>query len=319
MTDATVLPRMDPEMQAALNKAAELAAQYGPPGADVAGMRAFQAKVRTYWNEGGPEMAEERAATIPGPYRQIPVMIYRPSKAITLPAFVYFHGGGFRSGNEQSNARQMRELAALWGGVAISADYAHIPEQVFPAAVEEGAAVLRWLHENGARWGVDGNRLAFGGTSAGGSVAMGSAIHLGGARTGYLKAGATIVAVLDPDIDTESMRTFHTGFYPTRADVDATNKDYVPDARLRSDPRVNCVSVDPAIVPPLFLAAAELDTLRDSSVKMARMLAAAGRPHRLKIYPGMTHMFSSYSRTVSRARECWADIGAFLAEHVPAR
>jgi acetyl esterase len=318
MTDATVIPRMDPEMQAALDKAQQLAAQYGPPGPDMASMRAFQVNVRTYWYEGGPAVAEEQAATIPGPYRQIPVMIYRPTKAATLPAFVYFHGGGFRTGNERTNARQMRELAALWGGVAISADYAHIPEQVFPAAVEEGAAVLRWLHENGARWGIDGNRLAFGGTSAGGSVAMGSAIHLGGARTGYLKAGATIVAVLDLNMDTESMRMFQTGFYPSRADVNATHNDYVPDPRLHADPRVNCVAVDPAIVPPVFLAAAELDTLRDSSVNMAKVLAAAGRPHRLKIYPGMTHMFSSYSRTVSRARECWADIGAFLAEHVPA-
>lgn len=319
MTAAAVLPRIDPEMQAALDKAAELARQYGPPGADVASQRAFQDKIREHWYEGGPAMAEERRDVIPGPYRDIPVAVYRPTRAAPLPALVYFHGGGFRFGNETYNARQLRELALAWGGVIVSTDYAHIPERVFPAAVDEGAAVYAWLNRNGAQWGIDGARLAFGGNSAGGSVCMGAAIHVGGARAGYLKAGATLVTPFSDDCDTASMHLFATGFYPSRAGTIETHHAYVPDARLRDDPRVNCLNCDPSIMPPMFLAAAELDTLRDSSVDMAKKLAAAGRPHRLKIYPGLTHMFASYTRGVSRARECWADIAAFLTANVPAK
>jgi acetyl esterase len=90
----------------------------------------------------------------------------------------------------------------------------------------------------------------------------------------------------------------------------------VPDPNLRSDPRMNFAKTDPALFPPLFLAAAELDALRGGSENLARRLEAAGRPHQLKIYPGMTHMFFGYSRSVDRARECIDDIAAFLRANV---
>jgi acetyl esterase/lipase len=126
--------------------------------------------------------------------------------------------------------------------------------------------------------------------------------------------------VLDRDLETESMRRFGGGaFYPDRAGVAATHDAYVPDPAQRGDPRVGCVSADPALIPPLFLAAAELDSLRDSSCNFAKRLAAAGRPHRLKIYPGMTHLFFNYSGHVDRARECVGDVVRFLGETVPPR
>jgi acetyl esterase len=320
MAETAVLPRIDPDMQAAMQKAEELAGQYGPPGADVAAQRAFQNRIREFWYEGGPEMAEERADAIPGPYRDIPVAIYRPRRAaVALPALVYFHGGGFRFGNERYNSRQLREIAAAWGGVVVSTDYAHMPEHVFPAPVEEGAAVYAWLNRNGAKWGIDGGRLAFAGNSAGGSVAMGAAIHVGGMRAGYLKAGVAMVTPFNDDAETPSMHQFATGFYPPRDGFIATHHGYVPDPALRGDPRVQITNADPALIPPLFIAAAELDTLRDASVAMAAKLKAAGRPHRLKIYAGMTHMFVSYSRMVAGSRQCAADVAAFLSGHVPAR
>lgn len=318
---ATVDPKtlIDPELVQAQRKAQEIAAQIGPPGPGIAGVRAHAAKAREWWNEGGPEMAEIRDDAVPGPIREIPVRVYRPSTATGLPAFVYLHGGGFKIGNPRSNDRQMRELANAWGGAVVSADYVHVPEYVFPSAVEEIAALYGWLNKNGAGWGIDGSRIAFGGTSAGGSVAMGAAIHLGGTRTGFLKAGVMISAVLDTDMETESMRRFaDCGFQPSRADVMAVLADYVPDAARRGDPRVNCVAADPAIIPPICFAAAELDTLRDSAKNMAARLAAAGRPHRLKVYPGMTHMFFAYTRMVTRSAECGRDIAAFLKETVPA-
>lgn len=311
---------VDSQLTAALRKAQEIAAALGPPGEGIEAVRAHTARARQWWNEGGPEMAEVREDRIPGPIRDIPVMVYRPERATSLPVFVYLHGGGFRIGNAKSNDRQMRELAAAWGGVVISADYVHVPEYVFPSAVEETAALYSWLAENGVCWGIDGCRMAFGGVSAGGNVSLGAAIHLGGIRTGFLKAGVMIVAPLDRNLETESMRRFGGGaFFPSHSEVTATLGQYVPDPARRDDPRANCAAADPKLVPPLYLAAAELDTLLDSSRNMATRLAAAGRPHRLKIYSGMTHMFFGYSRMVDRSVECIRDIASFLAEFVPVR
>ncbi len=310
---------IDPQLAAAVRRGDALNARFGPPPKDPAGMRHHAALTRAWLNEGGPVLAEAREDSIPGPLRDIPVMVYRPRLDVPLPVFVYFHGGGFRIGSHRSNDRQMREIAHAWGGAVVNADYVHMPDYVFPDPVIEAAAVYRWLAAHGARWGIDGSRMAFGGSSAGANVAVGGAIEIGGIRGGFLKAGVAIVAVLDRDFETDSMRRLGgQRLYPDRDGVRATLDAYVPNAALRGDPRVNCVAADPALLPPMFLAAAEVDTLCGSSRNFAAHLAAAGRPHRLKVYPGMTHLFFNYSGHVDRARACVADVVAFLKETVPA-
>ena len=296
--------RLDPQLAAALDKLAEIDARLGPPGAGIDAERAHARRRWAWWSEGGPEMAEIRADRIPGPLRDVPVMLYRPQAGGPTPALVFLPGGAFRAGDEKDLGRQLRELAAAWGGVVISVGYAQLPEHVFPAAVEETAAVYRWLAERGSSWGIDGGRLAFGGLSSGANVALGAAIALGGARTGFLKAGVSIVGIL------EFFR--HKG-------IEAMLEAYVPDPAQRGDPRVDCTAAEPEVFPPMFIAAAELDVLRLSSRNLAGKLAAAGRPHRLKIYPRMTHSFFNFSRMVDRAGECIRDVAAFLRETIPAR
>jgi acetyl esterase len=315
---------LDPQLAAALARVKEIDASLPPPAPGVAGVRANAAAGREWWNEGGPTMAECRHATIPGPYRPIPVVLYRPVAqeagiAALLPVYVFLHGGAYRIGNEWSNDRQMRELAASWGGAVISADYAQVPEQVFPVAIEETQAVYQWLHQHGAEWGLDGTRIAFGGASAGANVSTGAAIGLGGVETGYLKAGLCVVGVFDRDLDTASMREFgDAGVFPSPAAIAGSAQDYLPDPATHNDPRATPVAAEPALFPPMFLAAAEIDVLRDSSKRLSTRLAAGGVPHRLKIYPGMTHLFFSYTKMVEQARQCVADMAAFLAEHLPA-
>jgi acetyl esterase len=67
----------------------------------------------------------------------------------------------------------------------------------------------------------------------------------------------------------------------------------------------------------MFLAAAEIDVLRDSSKRLAVRLASVGVEHELKIYPGMTHLFFGYTRMVAKARDCVSDMAAFLRKHLP--
>ncbi len=311
--------RIDPQLAAALKRVAEINAEFGPPAPGPQGLRDHAARGRLWWNEGGPQLAEAREDRIPGPIRDIPVMVYRPSTARPLPVFVYLHGGGYRIGSHKANDRQMRELAAAWGGAIVSADYAHMPEHVFPVAVEETVAVYRWLNANGARWGLDGQRMAFGGSSAGANVSFGAAVAIGGVKSGFLKAGVGIVGVFDRDTETEAMRLYGNGeLYPDRKGIAATAAEYVPDPALRNDPRANIVGADPQLFPPVFLAAAELDCLRDSATNLAARLKAAGRPHQLKVYPGMTHLFFGFSRMVERAAEAGRDIAAFLKQQLPA-
>jgi acetyl esterase len=314
-----IFPLLDPQMIAALQRMREIAVDVGSstrPG--IEGIRDQAQRSRAWWNEGGPAVADVRENRIPGPFRQVPVVVYRPSMRADLPVYVFLHGGAYRIGSQWTNDRQMRELANAWGGVVISSDYLHMPERIFPDAVEEIAAVYRWLAEHGGEWNLDAGRIAFGGISSGANIAVGAAIHAGGIRSGYLKAGAVAVAVLDQDVETESMRLFGgREFFLSREEIIATGRAYTPELAQQLDPRANCVRARADLFPPMFIGAAEIDAFRDSAKHMAAHLAAGGVEHELKIYRGMTHQFFGCSRTVDAARECIQDMANFLRRHLP--
>ena len=307
---------IDPQLAVALRRNDDLVAALGHPGPGATGARAQFMSSRAWWNEGGPVLAVDRDDVIPlSAQRRVEVAIYAAQASDSpRPAYVFLHGGGFRVGAPRSSDRQLRELAAAWGGIVISLDYAHMPEAVFPVAVEETAAALRWLHVNGAQWGIDPARIAFGGSSAGASVAMGAAVQLGLARSGFLKAGAFVVGVFDDDLETPSMHEHGNGpLVPSRDSARALFAAYAGGPGQRQDPRFNARLADLRDMPPLFLAAAEIDVYRDSSLGLARRLRDAGRTVEARAYPGMTHLFWGYGRMVDTASACTRDLAAFLS------
>jgi len=122
---------------------------------------------------GGPEqpVAEVQNRSVPGPGGPIAVRVYRPVKNEELPALVYFHGGGFVICNLDTHDRQCRALANASGCAVISVDYRLAPEHKYPAAVDDAYAATKYIAEHAEEFGVDPNRIAVGGDSAGGNLA----------------------------------------------------------------------------------------------------------------------------------------------------
>lgn len=319
-TEVTASTDLDPQLAAALRRHEQIVASLGPVGDGVAQARAHFMAARAWWNEGGPTLAIDRDESIPlYARRDLAVAVYAAQTSQALrPAYVFLHGGGFRLGAPRSNDRQLRELAQAWGGIVLSLDYAHLPEAAFPIAVEESAAALHWLHQHGAAWGIDPTRLAFGGSSAGANVAMGAAVQLGLGDSGFLRAGAFVVGVFDDELDTLSMQSHGEGrVLPSRQSARAVFEAYAGGPGQRQDPRFNTRLADLGTMPPLFLAAAELDVYRDSSVLLAQRVRDAGRRAEAKVYPGMTHLFWGHSRMVETAQACTRDLAEFLAREMP--
>lgn len=310
-------PELNGQLRDALALSRALAAAYGGPETGLEGARHSAEWARTHWNEGGPAMRSTSEVRIPVPGGDVQAVIYLPDAGLPLrPAFVFLHGGGFKTGSHWANDRQMREIAQAWGGIVVSANYRHAPENVFPAAVTQTAALLRTLHERGSEWGIDGDRIACGGNSAGASVSFGAAVDLG--RVPWLRAAVGIVGAFSADTSTDSMLRYgNVGLFPDLASVPSIFDDYRPAKADRDDPRANLLLAEPRWLPTTFLAAAEFDVFRDASAAMARRLASAGRLHRFKVYPGMSHLFFGFSATVAGARECVNDIGDFLNETLP--
>ena len=94
-----------------------------------------------------------------------------PSWAEPAPALVYYHGGGFTVGSVATHDALCRMFARDGKCTVLSVDYRLAPEYKFPTAVEDAFDALTWLHAHAAEYGIDAERLAVGGDSAGGTLA----------------------------------------------------------------------------------------------------------------------------------------------------
>ncbi|HEY6508647.1 MAG TPA: alpha/beta hydrolase, partial [Vicinamibacterales bacterium] len=103
--------------------------------------------------------------------RSVPIRIYRGSSEAGAPAVIYCHAGAFVLGNLDTDHRQCIEFARRAECVVISVDYRLAPEHPYPAALNDVLAVLAWVVAGTGELGIDVNRLAVAGNSAGGALA----------------------------------------------------------------------------------------------------------------------------------------------------
>ncbi|WP_221392908.1 alpha/beta hydrolase [Dyadobacter sp. NIV53] len=106
------------------------------------------------------------------PEKKLYLDVYRPAgkPEKVLTTVLMIHGGGWRSGNRSHNNTLARQLAAR-GFVAVTADYRLSTDALYPAAVNDLKTAVSWLRENAGKYGVDTNKIAVLGFSAGGQLA----------------------------------------------------------------------------------------------------------------------------------------------------
>jgi acetyl esterase len=164
---------LNPQARALLD---QMAAQGGPKLHEmpVAEARAQALTIGQALAIQGAPIGRTEDRTIPGPAGDIPLRLYTPIAAggAALPALVYFHGGGFVIGDIDSHDPVCRTLANESGARVISVGYRLAPETKFPGAVEDALAAVKWVEQAAMDIGVDPNRIAVGGDSAGGNLAL---------------------------------------------------------------------------------------------------------------------------------------------------
>jgi acetyl esterase len=240
--------------------------------------------------------------------------LYRPAEAAgALPVFVWLHGGGWTLGDLAGYDVLCQHFCAQAGCAVLALDYRLAPENPFPAAVEDVWHCLRWLRREGAALGLDAERLAIGGDSAGGNLA--AVACLMARDTDDLPIRLQVLVY--PSTDQTSTRCSHTlfgeGHFLDRASINWFQYNYLPSPADMHDWRASpLLASDFRKLPSALVLTAECDPLTDDAKAYAERLQAAGVSCIYREVEGMIHGFLTMPRLFDEATLSVAEIAAAL-------
>ena len=262
-------------------------------------------------------VGEVRDLAATGPAGEIPLRLYRgqgTDASRPQPTLIYYHGGGWVLGNLESHDGVCRDIANAAQCTVISVDYRLAPEAKFPAAADDSIAAAQWIHDNAETLGIDRNRLAVGGDSAGGNLSAVVALHARDNGGPSLKLQVLIYPSADMSSVYPSYEEFAEQLPLTRSTmdwfVDLYLKQRATDAKdWRASP-LHAKSL--AGLPPAFIITAGMDPLRDEGEEFARALMKAGVAVETKRFDGQIHGFLTMGRIIKDSQVAIADIATEL-------
>lgn len=275
---------------------------------------------RRFWNEGGPQPFKTEETTVEGPIGPVPVRIYYPDDKPQHHALVFIHGGGFTVGNNDTHDRMMRSVMASSGCAVIGVDYHLAPEVKFPIPLYESAAVIRYFHENGEKWGILPDHMAIGGDSGGANLALGANLYLRDAFGGNDYICALLLYYGSFGLTDGP----HWRLYGTELDgMRKADLDYYLGCYLEN-PAEDCMNPYFATlnndlthgIPATYLCVGTLDPLMGDSVALEEILRCHGVRTQFDVIEGALHAFMHYGRMMDDAINCLERSGKFYAEEL---
>ena len=228
-----------------------------------------------------------------------------------LPVLLYFHGGGFTVGSPETHEGVCKQLAHLAQCAVVSLDYRLAPEHKFPTAHRDAIDALKWLNQHAKTLGLDVQRIAIGGDSAGGTLTAATAI---GARDAGI--ALRLQLMFYPGCAADHMASadkFAKGFLLEKDSIDYFYGHYLEHPSLRKDPLFSpLVEANVAGVAPAWIGLAECDPLVDEGIAYGDHLRMAGVQVDLEIYKGVVHSFIQMGRMIPEALTAHADAASAL-------
>lgn len=244
------------------------------------------------------------------------VQPHRPAEQADrpLPVLLYLHGGGFTVGSVATHASLCRHLAHLSHAAVLSLDYRLAPAHKFPTAVNDAWDALQWLHHQAPALGLDPQRIAIGGDSAGGTLSIVTALQARDAGL-PLRLQLLFYPGCAAHQDTPSHRTYGHGFVLEADSITWFFNQYLNVPAERDDWRFSPLNApDLDGVAPVWMGLAECDPLVDEGVMMADRYRLAGVPVDLEIYRGVTHEFIKMGRAIPEALQAHQDAARALRQ-----
>ena len=257
--------------------------------------------------------------SIPGPAGPLAARVYTPEGNGPFAVIVYFHGGGWVLADKQVYDGGARGLAKQAHAVVVSVDYRLAPEARFPAQHDDALATYRWVATHAASLKGDPKRLAIAGESAGGNLAIATAIA---AREQGLTAPLHVLAVYPIaqaiDLSTPSYLDSGTAKPLNKAMMEWFADKTFSKPENKKDPRIDLVNANLEGLPCVTLINARIDPLRSDADLLAMSLKKAGVNVEHKIYDGVTHEFFGMAAVVGGGPYAQAFAGQQLKKSLDA-
>jgi len=256
-----------------------------------------------------PEVASVANLSFPGPAGPVGLRLYRPLRAgiaeaaagDPLPVVVFFHGGGFTIGDLDTHDVPCRMLANFARCAVLAVEYRLGPEHRFPAAFEDAVAAVRWTAAHAVDLGLDGERIAVAGDSAGGNLAAGAALALRGGEPRI-----ALQVLLYPGVDMHglwpSRAEYAKGYLLEREDMLWFRGNYLRNEADARDWRASpLLAENHSGLPPAYIFTAGFDPLRDEGAAYAERLHASGVRVTHECFEGMIHGFVTMGAALAAA------------------
>ena len=223
------------------------------------------------------------------------------NKDSNLPVIVYFRGGGWVIADLNTYDATPSALARKANAIVVSVDYPLAPEHKFPAAHDEAIEAYKYIVKHAKRWGGNADRIGLVGESAGGNLALATAIAARDQQITVPVAIVSVYPVATTSMDTPSKKE-DAAAKPLNTPMMTWFFDKVLNGDTdKQDPRLNLVAADLKNLPPVTIINAEIDPLRSDGDMIADKLKAAGNNVTHQVYPGVTHEFFGMDAVVAKA------------------
>lgn len=303
-------PGIKPQMQAVIEKLQS----YGDR--PIPQLTAAEARKNHTPTDAVMDLVKQYNIEIPAPKcdttgKEIPVSggsiharIYTPKEgSAPFPVIVYYHGGGFVIADLNVYNASAQVLSEKTGAIVVSVAYRLAPERKFPTAHNDAFEAYKWVVDNAASIKGDAKKIAVAGESAGGNLAINTAIS---ARDKGVTAPVAILAVYpvaNSDMNTPSYIKNAQAKPLDKPMMGWFVKNYLNNMNEAKDPRITLVAANLKGLPPTTIITCDIDPLQSEGMLLAERLKAAGVKVDSKNYNGVTHEFFGMAIIVPEAKE----------------
>jgi len=241
---------------------------------------------------------------IPAAWGNIHLRIYTPKQGKgPFPIIVYYHGGGFVLAGIRVYDASAEILADKVGAIVISVGYRLGPQYKFPYAHNDAFLAYQWALKNAASIKGDSTKIAVAGESAGGNLAITTAIKARDKKIQLPKAILAIYPVAGSDMNTPSYLKYADAVPLNRPMMAWFFKKYLNKPAEAKDPLMNLVADDLTGLPPTIIITDEIDPLQSEGLKLVDKLKADRVNVNSKNYDGVTHEFFGLGAVVPQAKD----------------